>query len=179
MDCSSPIVGGCTGRAVLIPADSARAVLSVIGNNAAIVGIPEELYAIDNSMLTTPFDGSNTTGSNEAGRAQFVKTFSGRILTRGADVSAKIVEAISYHGNGYVAVLEKRDKTFTPNKEGKYELVGANKELRCVDPSTVVRNENENGGSVSFSLQTTEGLFEIDHVAGVSFNGLWNAAINR
>lgn len=164
IDCAHPLVGGYTGRGLIIDvrdiqsitqdADNPRKVLSI----ALVSGA--KVCALDNAMLTTPLEGSNVTGSNDAGFTQFTKQVNGRILMRGADVSMNIVEPLVKSGTGFIVILEKDDKV----GDGSYVVVGLNQPARCVDPSTVVRNENENGGAISFGLQTTENWFECTFV---------------
>ena len=163
MDCSSPIVGGYTGRGLIIvldPSKNQRFIFDPSRKNVVIdtLGMDEVLF-FDNSMFTNPLDGSNTTGTSENGIPEFTKQVNGRIPMRGADVSTAIVEPL-IHGN-FAIFLEKRETSLLRDGKG-IEIVGAIVPARCVDPSTVVRNENENGGSISFSLQTTEPYFEVD-----------------
>lgn len=161
MDCSNPIVGGYTGRAFIFNADFLNRIEYDPDNENIVISFEaaESPIIVDNAMLSTPLEGSNTSGTNENGTPEFVKVVSGRILTRGADVSQDIVEPLA---NGrFVMCLEKNDRTLGI---WGYELVGTCQPLRCIDPSSIVRNENENEGSISFSLQTTEDKFEINLV---------------
>ena len=160
-DCAHPIVGGYTGRGILIPWESVESVSHDNNNPRKVLGITVKTDSIvcglDNTAMTTPLEGSSTTGNADAGFAQFVKVISGRILTRGAQNSADLVEPLTKSVNGFIAILEKKDKV----GDGSYEVIGLLQPLRCADPASIVRNENENGGSISFSLQATEPWFEV------------------
>lgn len=163
-DCAHPIVGGYTGRGVLIPWNGVTAVSQDDSNPRKVLGITirsgATICGLDNTAMTTPLEGSSTTGNADAGFAQYVKVVSGRILTRGAQNSADLVEPLTKSVQGFIAILEKKDKV----GDGSYEVIGLLQPLRCADPTTVVRNENENGGSISFSLQATEQWFEVAFV---------------
>lgn len=163
-DCANPIVGGYTGRGVLIPWEGITAVSQDSQNPRKVLGFTLKndavICGLDNSAMTTPLEGSSTTGNADAGYIQYVKAVSGRILTRGAQNSADLVEPLTKSVQGFVAILEKKDKV----GDGSYEVVGLQQPLRCTDPSTIVRNENENGGSTSFGLQATESWFEASFV---------------
>lgn len=185
MNCASPIVGGYTGRAIMIDWTDVQTIIQDAQNPRKVLAIGlvqgAKVCAIDNAMLSTPFEGSNTAGANDAGFAQFVKVVSGRILTRGADVSKDIVEPLVKSGTGFLLVLEKNDKV----GDGSFEVVGLNSPAKVVDPSTVVRNENENGGAIMFSVQATENWFEESfvptpadgesqwHKSRLQFDNLW------
>lgn len=163
-DCAHPIVGGYTGRGVLIPWEGITAVSQDNNNPRKILGFTINSGAVicglDNTAMTTPLEGSSTTGNADSGFAQYVKVVAGRILTRGAQNSADLVEPLTKSVQGFLAVLEKKDKV----GDGSYEVIGLLQPLRCVDPASIVRNENENGGSISFSLQATEQWFEVSFV---------------
>lgn len=163
-DCAHPIVGGYTGRGILIPWEGITTVSQDNNNPRKVLGITinsgATVCGLDNTAMTTPLEGSSTTGNADAGFAQYIKVVAGRILTRGAQNSADLVEPLTKSVQGFLAILEKKDKV----GDGSYEVIGLLQPLRCVDPSTVVRNENENGGSISFSLQATEQWFEVAFV---------------
>ena len=160
MNCASPLVGGYTGRGVLIPWEDVMSVTQDSQNPRKVLAIvlaeSAKVCALDNAGLVTPLEGSNTTGGSDAGYVQFVKTLNGRILSRGAVSSAELVEPLVKSTHGYLAVLEKMDKV----GDGSYEVAGLNAPLRVTDPASVVRNENENGGAVSFGMTATEHWFE-------------------
>lgn len=159
-NCMSPLVGGYTGRGVLIEWDDIQSISQDADNPRKVLAIKlaenAKVCALDNAGLVTPLDGSNTTGGNDAGFTQFIKTVAARILSRGAVSSAELVEPLVKSTHGFLAVVEKQDKI----GDGSYEVVGLTAPLRLVDPASIVRNENENGGAVTFSLQSTEHWFE-------------------
>lgn len=160
-NCESPLIGGNTGRGVIIAWDGISGVTQDAENPRKVLAITlaqdAVVCALDNAGIVNPLDGSNTTGSNDTGFALFVKTVAARILSRGADVSRDIVEPIVKSAQGFLVIVEKQDKV----GDGSFEVIGLKSPAKCVDPSTVVRNENENGGSTSFQLQSTEPWFEV------------------
>ena len=161
MNCTSPLVGGYTGRGVLIPWDSIGTITQDSTNPRKVLAIGvtsgAQVIALDNAGLTTPLEGSTTAGNADSGYAMFAKTLSARILSRGADVSKDLVEPLVRNANGFIAILEKNDKV----GDGSYEVVGLQSPLKVTDPSTVTRTEAENGGAISFSMTATEFYFEV------------------
>ena len=92
LNCESPISGGYTGRGVYIPMESVP-VLTKDATNPRIVtnvvlATGAKLVKIDNEGAT-PFTGSTTTGTNDNGRPQFVKTAQIMMPERGAEFAAK------------------------------------------------------------------------------------------
>lgn len=166
LDCAQPIAGGYTGRAVLIPYASAPTIVRDETNPRKVSSITlasgAKCVAVDN-VFADPFNGSNTQGSTDSGRGQFVKTFAFRIPLRGADVSRDIVEPLVSSAGGFIAVLEKNDKT----PDGDYEVVGLLQPLKT-DASTIARTESENGGDISAQMACTEQYFECTFVAGAT-----------
>lgn len=193
-NCVSPLVGGYTGRAVLVP-------ISAIGEGANQITVASDrdgsvqfgispdtpvLVGVDNAMILTPFDGSQTAGNGDDGFAKFVKTFAFRIPERGAVVSSKVIEPL-LRGGRFIAILEKEQKV----GDGGFEVVGFERSLRVVDPSTVIRQETANGGAWSASMQCSENKAEYvltaDDIAPseldyetvkAEFERLWNACMN-
>ena len=193
MNCESPLVGGYTGRAVLIPisaigAGTNQITCNVTRNIVQFGKAPSTpvLVAVDNTMVLTPFDGSQTAGSGDDGFSKFTKAFAFRIPERGAVLSVKVIEPLM-HGGRFIAVLEKEQKV----GDGGFEVVGLENSLRVVDPSTVTRQENANGGAWLVTLQCRESKAEyvIGHdnappsdieyeSAKAEFEKLWNACMN-
>ena len=66
--------------------------------------------------------------------------------------ASKVVEPLVKSGRGFIGVFEKKDRI----GDGSFEVIGAQSPLKCVDPATVTRNENENGGAWNATLQSTE-----------------------
>lgn len=160
LNCESPIAGGYTGRGVYIPAES-EPVLTKDANNPRIVtnvvlGTGKKLVKIDNEGAT-PFTGSTTTGTNENGRPQFVKTAQIMMPERGAEFAEEVAEPLVKSGRGGILILEKSDRV----GDGSFEMIGTQQAAKVTDPSTVTRNEYENGGAWTATLQATEDYMEV------------------
>lgn len=162
-DCNKPLVGGYTGRAVIMSAkDFERAeVVRSASNPRKILSIvlPPDgsvmAYTIDN-VFSAPFTGSTTAGNNENGRNGYLKTVSVRVPMRGADTSMKVIEPLVKDPNGFVMILEKRDKV----GDGSYEVIGYQNALRG-DIASVTRDESANGGDWIVPLNTVEKWAEV------------------
>ena len=165
-DCERPLVGGYTGRAVIMRAnDFARAEVVVSADNPreimSIVFAPDadvKTYYIDNAF-TTPFTGSSTAGNSDSGRNAYQKTLAIRVPMRGADVSRDVIEPLVKSADGFVVIAEKRDKV----GDGSYEVIGYQNSLRG-DIASVTRDENANGGDWLVNLVTVETWAEVDLV---------------
>ena len=162
-DCNKPLVGGYTGRAVIMSAiDFERAeVVRSATNPREILSIvlPPDgsvmAYTVDN-VFAQPFTGSTTAGNNENGRNGYLKTVSVRVPMRGADTSMKVIEPLVKDPNGFVMILEKRDKV----GDGSYEVIGYQNALRG-DIAGVTRDESANGGDWIVPLTTVEKWAEV------------------
>lgn len=158
MDCNHPLESGYTGRAIIMTADAfAQAEIARSAQNPRIItsfGGNTEAFIVDNVSMT-PFDGSSTTGNGDAGYPKFVKAMTIRIPERGAAVAKNIIEPIAF--GRFVMIVEKEDKA----GDGSFEVIGAQSALRCVDPSTITRQETANGGAWSATLQCTEQYAEV------------------
>ncbi|HOH75467.1 MAG TPA: hypothetical protein PKW38_06810, partial [Paludibacteraceae bacterium] len=121
-NCTSPIVGGYTGRGILVPLDKAPTFSVSASNPRTIVSISlavnDKFIAIDN-VFTDPFAGTTKASNGESGSIKHTKTFAFRIPQRGSDIS-KIVEALEQSPLGFVAVLEKKDRV----GNGSFEVIG-------------------------------------------------------
>ena len=165
-DCERPLVGGYTGRVVIIRAnDFARAEVVVSADNPreimSIVFAPDadvKTYYIDNAF-TTPLSGSSTAGNSDSGRNAYQKTLAIRVPMRGADVSRDVIEPLVKSADGFVVIAEKRDKV----GDGSYEVIGYQNSLRG-DIASVTRDENANGGDWLVNLVTVETWAEVDLV---------------
>ena len=165
-DCNKPLVGGYTGRAVIMSAkDFERAeVVRSASNPRKILSIvlPPDgsvmAYTIDN-VFSAPFTGSTTAGNNENGRNGYLKTLSVRVPMRGADTSMKVIEPLVKSADGFVVIVEKRDKV----GDGSYEVIGYQNALRG-DIAGVTRDESANGGDWIVPLTTVETWAEVDLV---------------
>ena len=156
-NCSRPLVGGYTGRALLIPADEwERAKLVTDAANPQKVrniilpaSASVQVFVVEN-YGATPFTGSTTAGNNDSGVQKFSKTLTLRVPQRGADAARKIVQPLARGVCGYVAIIEKRDRV----GDGSFEIVGMQQPLYG-DAATITRDELS-GGAWSISLTTTE-----------------------
>lgn len=154
LNCAHPIVGGYTGRAVLIPY-SANPVLTQSEDNPRIIeaiaiDTSAKVVAVDN-VMATPFDGSSTASNAENGRAQFLKTIACRVPQRGAAIAQDVLEPILNSSQGFLMVAEKADKV----GDGSFEVIGALQPMKATADGTS-RNENENGGDWTITLTCTE-----------------------
>lgn len=158
-DCAHPMVGGYTGRGLLIPLTNTLT-FAVDASNPRIItgitmGVGEKLAVIDN-VYPSAFNESNTQSNADNGRFVYNKTFAFRIPLRGGDVSKDIVEPLADAPLGYLAVLEKKDRV----GDGSYEVVGYGQGL-TVNPDGIMRNENENGGDIVVTMSCEEQFFEV------------------
>ena len=160
LDCEHPIEGGYTGRGVLIPMES-NPVLTRDAENPRIiksVTLAEnaKVCVVDNAGAA-PFDGSSTTGNNDAGFPKFTKAMALRILARGAKASKDVIEPLVKSGRGFIGIFEKIDQV----GDGSFEVIGAQSPLKCADPATFTRSETANGGAWSGTLQCSEHWAEL------------------
>lgn len=160
-DCSNPIVGGYTGRAILFPL-SKNPVFTADATNdhimkAITIGVSDKWIAVDNANLTTPFDGSTEQSNGDTGRFLFTKTATLRIPDRGATIAKDIVEPLTQSALGFVGVFEMKDR----KGEGSFKIVGMQQGLKPTADG-IVRNESENGGDISVTMTCQEPWFEID-----------------
>lgn len=160
LNCDHPIEGGYTGRGVLIPMES-NPVLTRDAENPRIiksVTLAEnaKVCVVDNAGAA-PFDGSSTTGNNDAGFPKFTKAMALRILARGAKASKDVIEPLVKSGRGFIGIFEKVDQV----GDGSFEVIGAQSPLKCADPATFTRSETANGGAWSGTLQCSEHWAEL------------------
>lgn len=156
--CLRPLVGGYTGRAILIPysanpvfvqsADNPRIVQSITLAEGA------KVCAVDN--VGPNFDGSGTASTGDSGFVQFTKTFAFRILDRGGKMSKDVLEPLVKSAQGFVAILEKQDKV----GDGSFEVVGMLAPLKATADGTT-RTESENGGAWGVTMSATESWAEV------------------
>lgn len=157
-DCAAPLVGGYTGRGVLI--DLADVTFTVSGSNPRIItaitlAAGKKLSVIDNAFSPQPLTGSNSQSNTDDGMMKHRKTLVLTIPKRGAKASKEIVEPTYQSPLGYVAVLEKKDR----NGDGSFEIVGYEQGL-VANADGIVRNEYENGGATIVTMSTNETNFE-------------------
>ena len=155
LNCANPIEGDYTGRGILIPMDAVPVLTKDVQNPRIISAIAiaqgAHVVSVDNEG-TAPFDGSQTVGNNDAGYVRFAKSIALRLPERGADFAAKVIEPLVKSGRGFIGIFEKRDRV----GDGSFEVIGAQSPMKVVDPATVTRQENANGGAWLATLQSTE-----------------------
>lgn len=156
LNCASPIEGGYTGRAVLIPMEAVPDLTQDASNPRIISNIAiaqdAKVVQVDNEGAT-PFDGGQTVGNDEAGYRRFTKTIPVRMPERGAAFAKEVVEPLVKSGRGFIGVFEKVDRA----GDGSFEVIGAQSPMKVVDPATVTRTESATGGGAWLAtLQSTE-----------------------
>ena len=160
LNCAHPISGGYSGRGVYIPMEAKPELTKDVQNPRIVSAIALEAGAkvvrIDNEGAT-PFTGSSSTGTNENGRPQFVKTSQIMMPERGAAFAKNVVEPLVKSGRGGMLILEKIDQV----GDGSFEIIGTQSPAKVVDPTTVARNEYENGAAWTATLQSTEDYAEV------------------
>lgn len=174
MDCDSPMVAGYAGRALVFPVGTYQIYTFAQPTpeymKGAIVFMPvigATFYAINN-VFVDPFSGSTTQSNGESGRVQYQKTLNVRIPMRGEMVSHDIVEAMHNSANGYVLLVEKKNHN---NDGGAFELIGLSNPMKPT-PDGTARNEGENGGDITMTLQTVEPYFEKSFFYGRTEEGV-------
>ena len=156
-NCSKPLVGGYTGRGVIIPYGKQGVIVQDAQNPRIIESItPTQVFEVDNAMLSQPFTGSNKVSSAETGKKQITKSVALRIPLRGAKVSKEIVEPLLASPLGFIAVLEKTDKV----GDGSFEVIGFQSALKCNDDG-ISHNEYENGGDIAVTMSCVEDWYEV------------------
>ena len=158
-NCTSPIVGGYTGRGILIPLDKAPT-FSVNALNprtitAIAMAVSNKFIAIDN-VFTDPFAGTTKASNGESGSIKHTKTFAFRIPQRGSDISKNIVEALEQSPLGFVAILEKKDRV----GNGSFEVIGYQDALK-VNADGVTQDETVNDGATNVVMSCSEHFFEV------------------
>lgn len=160
-DCNKPIVGGYTGRAVLIPYTANPVLTQPNAANPRIISaiaIDDNAHVImvDN-VMASPFDGSTKQSTAENGRPATQKTFAFRVPLRGAIASKDVIEPLLNSAQGYLAVIEKQDKA----GHGSFEVVGALQPLKATGDGTS-QTESENGGDTTVTMACTEAWWEAE-----------------
>lgn len=160
MDCANPIVGGYTGRGVLINVDDLKTMTRDGANprtiSAITIATGSTTIAVDNTAFAQPFNGSTVQSTDENGMVQYTKTFVVNIPLRGSTTSKNIVEPLHKSALGFTAILEMRDR----NGDGSFVVVGSKQGLKAT-PDGVVRNEYENGGCVVATMSCREAEEEV------------------
>lgn len=158
-DCAKPIAGGYTGRGVLIDLADIQSI-TVSGSNPRIItaitlATGKKCSVIDNAFSPQPLTGSNSQSNTDDGMMKFRKTLVLTIPKRGAKASKELVEPTYQSPLGYLAVLEKKDRS----GDGSFEIVGYEQGL-VANADGIVRNEYENGGCTIVTMSTNEVNYE-------------------
>lgn len=158
IDCENPIENGYTGRAVLIPYEYAPTIVTDADNTRKVKSITlssgQKFIAVNN-VFTDPFTGSNKASNADSGRRKYGKTFAFRVPRRGADTAKEIIEPLANSALGFIAVVEKKDKT----NDGSYEIIGLNSPL-YVNADGLSQDESANGGDISVTMSSIESKWE-------------------
>lgn len=158
-DCATPLTGGYTGRGVLIDLADVTAITRDGSNPRIITAITMKAGSyccvIDNSFGPQPLTGSQTQSNTDDGMMKFLKTLTAMVPLRGAEASKEIVEPTFQSPLGYLAVLEKRDRS----GDGSFEVLGSEQGLKATADG-IVRNEYENGGATMVTMTCNETNFE-------------------
>lgn len=153
-NCAKPIVAGYTGRAVLIPWSVAPTFTTDSTNPRIITAItlPTGAKVVGvNNVMADPFSGTSKASSADSGFIRINKTLALKIPQRGAAASKDIVEPLLNSAEGFLIVLEKRDKV----GDGSYEIIGYQSPLKC-NADGLTHSESENGGCWSATMSCTE-----------------------
>lgn len=161
-NCESPIVGGYTGRGILMDLSDGPTFTADAQNPRIIsaitlpAGTPAPKFVAIDNVWADAYTGSTTASSADNGRPEYNKTFTFRVPMRGAAASKDIVEPLMNSALGFAVVLEKMDRS----GDGSYEIVGYLKGLKT-NADGIQRNEYENGGDWTITMSTTENFAEV------------------
>lgn len=188
LNCANKLIGGYTGRALLIPLGKGFTFTQDGTNPNKITDItaptgtsaPKPI-AIDYAFIT-PFEGSSNAGNADAGMAMISKTLGIKLPDRGADFATKVTDPLLHSALGFVAIVEKKQNAI----DGKYEVIGLENALKA-DPTSYTRDEAANNGAGSVNLVTSEYSTEYTFVGDTddvttiedliaAFNTLWATA---
>lgn len=125
IDCSSPLAGGYTGRAIGIPLSPAPTITKSGSNNLIITDVTpptgKKFFAIEN-FSADPFTGSGSASDADGAVMRHTKTFVFDVPRRGAVASKEIVDPLTRLPLGFAVIAERKD--------GTYEYIGAEAGLR-------------------------------------------------
>lgn len=159
LDCAKPIVGGYTGRGVLIPLAVLQPNVVADSTNPRLLtsfSVTETGVIVVDNVFADPFSGSNTTGTGDNGRPAYVKTIAVRIPLRGGAASQDVIEPLFNSPDGFIGIFEKKDKS----GDGSFEVIGYLQSMHG-DITSLTRDENANGGDWSVNLVATEPFAEV------------------
>lgn len=161
IDCAKPIVGGYTGRAVIIPLEDSPVITTSSTDPARVItaiapASGAKVVMVDN-VFAAPFTGSTKTSNADSGRVKFTKSLAVQIPLRGAEASKNVIEPLMKSAEGFLLVVEKKDRRGL----GSYEVLGFHEAVKA-DPTSYSRNEDENGGAALITLMCNEDVEEVD-----------------
>lgn len=158
-DCDKPLVPGYTGRGVLIDLSGNPTIAQDASNprtiTAVTLGTGVKCAVIDNSFGGQPLNGTNVQSNTDDGMMKYRKTVVVQIPQRGSDISKAVVEPMSQNPLGYMAILEKKDRS----GNGSFEVIGFEQGLTANEDG-ITRNEYENGGCTVATLSCNESMYE-------------------
>lgn len=158
-DCAHPIVGGYTGRGVLIPLSGLTPTIVQDSENPRLLttlSVSGTGVVVVDNVFAEPFTGSTTAGNADSGRPMYTKTMAVRIPKRGAATAKDIVEPLFASAQGFIGVFEKKDKV----GDGSYEVIGLLQPMKG-DIASLTRDESANGGDWSVNLVSVEPYAEV------------------
>lgn len=155
-DCSKPLAGGLTGRALLVPLSPAPT-FTVNSTNSLIIeaiSMPSgaKMVAVEN-FGEQPFNGTNSASTADGAVQKHTKTVVFDIPLRGADASKKIVDPLTRLARGFLVIYERRD--------GKYIVVGYENALR-VNADGVSMDEYTKDGVTTITASCTQYNYEYE-----------------
>lgn len=166
-NCNHPIVGGYTGRGILIPVNNPNTTITQQAANPRIVTDVTNtdgttplanIIGIEN-LYVNPFENSNKASNGDNGTIAYTKTLSFHIPQRGANVSKDVVEPLSKNPLGYIAIVEKKDK----NVEGAFEVIGLLQGLK-VNADGLAQDEATSSGDTVVTMSCVESWFECSYI---------------
>lgn len=158
-NCASPIVGGYTGRGVLIPLSVLTPTIVQDNDNPRLVttlSVSATGVVVVDNVFADPFTGSTTAGNADSGRPMYTKTMAIRIPLRGGAVSKDIIEPLFNSPEGFIGVFEKKDKS----GDGSFEVIGLQQAMKG-DIASLTRDESANGGDWSVNVVSVEPWAEV------------------
>lgn len=158
-DCSAPLTGGWTGRAILIDLADISAITRSLTNPRIITGITlasgKKVCVLDNAFSPQPMNGSNKQSNTDDGMMKTRKTIVFAVPLRGAGASKDIVEPTYQSPLGYLCIGEKKDM----NGDGSFEVIGSEQGL-VANADGIAQNEYENGGCPMITMSCNEVYYE-------------------
>lgn len=158
-NCASPIVGGYTGRGILIPLSVLTPTIVQDNDNPRLVttlSVSATGVVVVDNVFADPFTGSTTAGNADSGRPMYTKTMAIRIPLRGGAVSKDIIEPLFNSPEGFIGVFEKKDKS----GDGSFEVIGLQQAMKG-DIASLTRDESANGGDWSVNVVSVEPWAEV------------------